>query len=132
MGEPLPPFDQAASPADVPRLAQADRQGGGSDAGYSPFVPLLLVTFVAVVWAAFQCYQLVNEKDALATVFGNQIRQHENATKLRTSLDTIARETKLLAEQGNGGAKLIVDELARRGVSISTTPPPSAAGKDAK
>ena len=86
----------------------------------------------AVVWPVFQCYQLVNEKDALATVYGNQVRQHENATKLRTSLDTIARETKLLAEQGNAGAKLIVDELARRGVSISTTPPPGATNKDAK
>ena len=51
------------------------------------FLPLLLVVLGVVAWPAFQCYQLVNEKQALTTVFGNQTRSFEEATKLRTSLD---------------------------------------------
>lgn len=89
------------------------------DARYSPFLPLLLLVVAAVAWPAFQCYQLASEKEVLAKLYGNQNRQYEDATKLRNSLDTLARETALLADRGNPGAKLIVGELARRGISIN-------------
>jgi len=95
--------------------------------GHSAFLPLLLVVVAVVAWSAFQCYQLVNEKQGLATVFGNQSRQFEDAGKLRTSLDALARETALLADKGNPGAKLIIGELARRGVTINPNPPPAPA-----
>jgi len=100
--------------------------------GYSPFLPLLLLVIAAVAWPAFQCYQLVNEKQGLATVHGNQTRQFEDAGKLRTSLDTLARETAILADKGNPGAKLIIGELARRGVTINPNAPPATADKAPK
>ncbi|MEO8304098.1 MAG: hypothetical protein ABI724_08255 [Betaproteobacteria bacterium] len=101
------------------------------DAGYSPFLPLLLLVISAVAWPAFQCYQLVSEKEVLSKLFGNQTRQFEDATKLRNSLDTLARETALLADKGNPGAKLIVGELARRGISINPGAPVGAPDKAA-
>ena len=100
--------------------------------GYSPFLPLLLLVIAAVAWPAFQCYQLVNERQALATVSGNQTRQFEDAGKLRTSLDTLARETAILADKGNPGAKLIIGELAKRGVTINPNAAPATADKAAK
>ena len=100
--------------------------------GYSPFLPLLLLVVAAAAWPAFQCYQLVIEKQALATVSGNQTRQFEDAGKLRTSLDSLARETALLAEKGNPGAKLIIGELARRGVTINPNATPPTADKTVK
>jgi hypothetical protein len=93
---------------------------------------VLLLVITAVAWPAFQCYQLVNEKQALSTVFGNQNRQFDEATKLRNSLDTLARETAMLADRGNPGAKLIVGELARRGVTINPNAPVTAPDKAAK
>ena len=92
---------------------------------YSPFLPLLLLVLAGVAWPTFQCYQLINEKQALATVHTNQNKPFEDSGKLRNSLDAIARDTALLASKGNPSAKLIVDELARRGVTInpSATPP---------
>jgi hypothetical protein len=51
---------------------------------------------------------------------------------LRTSLDSLARETALLAEKGNPGAKLIVGELARRGVTINPNATPPTADKTVK
>jgi hypothetical protein len=105
---------------------------GRREFGYSPFLPVLLLVLVAVAWPAFQCYQLVNEKQALATVMFNQNRQFEDAGKLRGSLDALARETALLADKGNPGAKLIVGELARRGVTINPNATPAAPDKAAK
>jgi len=100
--------------------------------GYSPFLPLLLLVVAGVAWAAFQCYQLVNEKQGLATVHGNQTRQYEDAGKMRSTLDSIARETAALADKGNPGAKLIIGELAKRGVTINPNAPPPSADKPAK
>jgi hypothetical protein len=108
------------------------RERSRREFGYSPFLPLLLVVIAGVAWPAFQCYQLINEKQALTTVFGNQIRQFEEATKLRGGLDSLARETALLADKGNPGAKMIVTELARRGVTINPAAPPPGADKASK
>ena len=69
--------------------------------------------------------QLLRERDALDTARTNQERLMENSKKLRDQLDGIARETQLLANKGNAGAKLIVDELKKRGITISTEPPPA-------
>ena len=100
---------------------------GRREFGYSPFLPLLLLVLGGVAWSAFQCYQLVNEKQGLATLHNNQTRQYEEASKLRTTLDSLARETAILADKGNPGAKLIITELAKRGVTINPNAPPTAA-----
>ena len=100
--------------------------------GYSPFFPLLLLVLAAVVWPAFQCYQLVAEKQGLATVYTNQTQPYENAAKLRASLENLARETAILADKGNAGAKMIVGELAKRGVTINPNPPAATTDKAAK
>jgi len=105
---------------------------GRREFGWSPFLPVLLLAIAVVAWPAFQCYQLVIERQALATVLVNQSRQFEDAGKLRNSLDALARETALLADRGNPGAKLIVGELARRGVTINPNATPATPEKAAK
>jgi hypothetical protein len=105
---------------------------GRREFGYSPFLPLLLLVIAVAAWPVFQCYQLINEKQGLATVYANQARQFEEAGKLRASLDSLARETAILADKGNPGAKLIVGELAKRGVTINPNAAPATADKAAK
>jgi hypothetical protein len=109
------------------RLADPGRR----EFGHSPFLPLLLVVVGAVAWSAFQCYQLANERQGLAIVHTNQTRQYEDAGKLRTTLDSLARETAALADKGNPGAKLIISELAKRGVTINPNAPPASPGTPA-
>jgi len=94
--------------------------------GYSPFLPLLLLVVGGLGWSVFQCYQLVNEKQGLALVQNTQTRQYEDASKLRTTLDSLARETAILADKGNPGAKLIIGELAKRGITINPNAAPAA------
>jgi hypothetical protein len=115
---------EAPAPAlGVPPPAVSSYELGGArghnERVYGPFVPILLVVLGGVAWAAFQCYELVNEQQSLATFYSNQNRAFEDSGKLRNALEGITRETALLASQGNPGAKLIVDELARRGVTIT-------------
>jgi hypothetical protein len=95
-------------------------------AGTSVFIPLVILTLVTVGWAAFQMTQLMRERDALAVARANQERPMENAKKLRDGLDSLAKQTQLLATKGNAGAKIIVDELKKRGITINpeSTPEP--------
>ena len=91
----------------------------------SVFVPLVILALAVAGWAAFQMTQLLRERDSLDAARTNQERPMENSKKLRDQLDGIARETQLLANKGNAGAKLIVDELKKRGITISTEAPPA-------
>jgi len=55
-----------------------------------------------------------------------QEKSVQDSKKLRDALDTVARETAQLADGGNQNAKLIVDELRKRGVTINLNPVPSS------
>lgn len=89
------------------------------------FVPLGLLTAAVVAWMGFQTYQLTSERRQLSALRLSQDPLIENATKLRASLDAVASGTSKLASDGNARARLIVDELRRRGVTIN----PDGAGK---
>ena len=54
------------------------------------------------------------------------LHQLQESKKLRDSLDAIARGTAQLADAGNGNARLVVDELKKRGVTINQNPPASS------
>ena len=93
----------------------------------SPWLAVTFVTLAVVAWFAFQTYQLVRERSSLQSVKAAQDPTIEQAQKLRAQLDAISRKTLELAQQGNSGAALIVEELARRGVTINPNPPTSPA-----
>jgi hypothetical protein len=99
-------------------------ESAGTSALRTPFVPLLLVSLGFLAWTGFQTGIFFTERETLSTVRTNQEPQVQAATKLRQALDGIARDTAKLAEGGNAGAKLIVDELRKRGVTINPAAPP--------
>ena len=92
----------------------------------SPFVPILILALSFAGWACFQTMQLVQEKENLATLHASQEKQMEDSKKLRESLDNLAKTTLVLANRGNPNARLVVDELRRRGVTINPDTPPAA------
>ena len=91
--------------------------------GRSLFLPALLFALAFVGWLAFQTVQLVGERQGLATARASLDPMELNATKLRTALDALATATAKLATDGNANARVIVDELRKRGVTIN---PPGA------
>jgi hypothetical protein len=95
--------------------------------GYSPFVPLLLFAIALVLWFAFQTLQLARERQQLGALSAGQDAQVDAAAKLRTSLDAMASATAKLADGGNVNAKLLVDELRKRGITINPNAPAAPA-----
>lgn len=93
----------------------------------SPFIPILILTLAFVGWSGFQTTQLVQEKGALATLKVTQDKQTEDSKKLRESLENLAKGTLALSNRGNPNARLIVDELRRRGITINPETPPAPA-----
>ena len=95
---------------------------------YSPFVPLLLVGCAVLGWMGFQTEQLMSEHSNLDKVRASQAQPLEQSRKVREALDSVAANTQRLADSGNASAKLVVDELKKRGITINpnapSTPPP--------
>ncbi len=88
-------------------------------AGSSPFVPMLIFLLGMVAWSGFQLHQLSVEFDALGAARGSQEPQLQQAQRVRKALESVANETRKLADAGNANAKTVVDELRKRGVTIN-------------
>ena len=97
-----------------------------SPAERSPFVPMLLGAAALAAWFAFQTQQLMRERSQLTALHAAQDAQVEAATKLRASLDAMAAATAKLADGGNVNARLLVEELRKRGITINPNAAPTA------
>jgi hypothetical protein len=86
-------------------------------------VPVCLVVVAFALWTGFQTTQLLREHGTLQAIRASQETAVQEAAKLRTQLDAIARGTQELANQGNQNAKTIVAELQKRGITITVPPP---------
>lgn len=82
-----------------------------------------LVVVAFALWTGFQTTQLLREHGTLQAIRASQETAVQEAAKLRTQLDSIARGTQELANQGNQNAKTIVAELQKRGITINVPPP---------
>jgi uncharacterized membrane protein len=105
--------------ADSGAVSGAQRGGSAHRGGNSIFLPALILLLALVGWFSFQAFQLFEERSALQESRFAQEQSVLTATKLRGSLDAMARETARLAQQGNPNARLLVEELRKRGVTIN-------------
>jgi hypothetical protein len=100
---------------------------------WSLFAPLAVGLLTMLIWAGFQTVQLVNERGKLKQVYANQDTPLQTAQKIRTQMDTIAASTLKLADQGNANAKVIIQALAKRGITVDpnakTPAPPTKDGE---
>ncbi|MBC7732867.1 MAG: hypothetical protein H7306_13355 [Bacteriovorax sp.] len=117
--------NQAAGPAAL--AASTAPAAAQAQAGVSFFLPTLLLALAFVAWLAFQAMHQVSERQQLIQAQAHLEPQEQAATKLRASLDALAMATAGLAAQGNPNARVIVEELRKRGVTIN----PGAAAKPA-
>ena len=85
---------------------------------FNPFVPMLLIALSLLSWLAFQGVQLGLEQRQLQLAQAKLDSQHEAATKLRSALDALATATAKLAADGNANARIVVEELRKRGITI--------------
>jgi len=108
-------------------VIHAPNYGPAVNQSRSPFLPCTLLATAFVVWLAFQTWNLVGERSQLSLAYASQEPSTEQARKLRAALDTLAVTTQRLAGEGSVSARTVVDELAKRGVTINPTGAASAA-----
>ena len=85
----------------------------------SGFVPTLLLALAFVAWLGFQATQQWMERQQLTLAQATLEPQEQAANKLRASLEAVATSTARLAAAGNVNARVIGEELRKRGVTIN-------------
>lgn len=88
-------------------------------------VAVTLLTFALLIEVGYTTFYLARERGNLQTVRENQQTPLRQAERTRAQFDSIARRTLQLAQQGNAGAAIIAENLARRGITISPGPAPA-------
>lgn len=103
---------------------EPEQESPSPRAAISPWPLLVLLVAAGLVWFGFQSWQLQREYHTLLGIRASSAAPLEQARKRRAQLESIMRRTFELAQKGNPGATLILQELARRGVTINPAPAP--------
>ena len=82
-------------------------------------LPLILVVVALFALMAFETGQAIHDRGALADLRRSQEPTVQEAIKVRQQLETLAGRTAQLATEGDEGAKTVVDQMKRQGVTLS-------------
>jgi predicted negative regulator of RcsB-dependent stress response len=80
-------------------------------------LPLTILLIALVLWFGFQTLQLASERANLNEARAHQEAAMQEAQKLRTQFESLISKLSDLANKGHAGAKLVMDELQKRGVT---------------
>lgn len=125
--------DAPATPSPVaaePASAAAASRPHPAPAPRTAFLPLLLGLLALTASLGHQAWLLDQDRQQLQAAQAGLQPTVEKAGGLRQSLDRLAADTQRLADAGNGNARVLVDELRKRGITINpgtvATPNPAA------
>jgi hypothetical protein len=82
-------------------------------------LPITLVVVSLFVLMAFEIGQTIHDRGGLADLRRSQEPTVQEAIKLRQQLELLAGKTAKLAAEGNEGAKTVVDQMKRQGVTLN-------------
>lgn len=86
------------------------------------WLPVAIVVFAFFVLMAFETGYAIHDRGTLADQRRAQEPSVQEAIRLRQQLETIADKTVRLAGEGDEGAKSVIEQMKRQGVTL--TPPP--------
>ena len=95
---------------------------GGGPGGPAPggwWLPVVIVAASFFVLMAFETGYAIHDRDALAEQQRLQEPAVQDAMKLRQKIEALAGKTAQLAADGDEGAKAIVDQMKRQGITMS-------------
>ena len=95
---------------DVPEPAPAEKPASN--------LPLIIILLSLIIWFGFQTLQLARERTNLTFIKANQEIAIQESQKVQTQFQAVLAKLSELANQGHAGAKLIVDQLQRQGLSF--------------
>jgi hypothetical protein len=79
-------------------------------------LPLIVLLAALTVYFAFQTWQVAVERTNLGLVKANQEAAIQEAQRVQTQFKTLVTKTGQLAAQGHAGAKMVMEELQKRGL----------------
>jgi hypothetical protein len=83
------------------------------------WLPVVIVAVSFFVLMAFETGYAIHDRDALAEQHRLQETAVQEAVKLRQTLEGLAGKTAQLAADGDEGAKAVVDQMKRQGITLS-------------
>ena len=104
----------------VEREEASERSAVTQPVSNQPFI----ITLVALmIYFAFQTLQLAIERNNLGVVKANQDAAIQEAQKVQTQFKTLVSKTGELAAQGHAGARMVMEELQKRGLGAAPEAP---------
>jgi len=88
------------------------RQGGLN-------LPVIITLAALIIWFGFQTLQLFRERANLSFVKSNQDSAIQESEKIRLQFQTVMTKTSELASKGHPGARLVMEELQKRGFGVA-------------
>jgi hypothetical protein len=79
-------------------------------------LPLIILLAALTVYFVFQTWQVAVERTNLGLVKANQDAAIQEAQRVQTQFKTLVTKTGQLAAQGHAGAKMVMEELQKRGL----------------
>lgn len=79
-------------------------------------LPLIILLAALTVYFLFQTWQVAVERTNLGMVKANQDAAIQEAQRVQTQFKTLVTKTGQLAAQGHAGAKMVMEELQKRGL----------------
>ena len=102
-------------------------------------LPFIITVVALTIYFAFHTLQLSIERNNLGLVKANQDAAMQEAQKVQAQFKTLVTKTGELAGQGHAGAKMVMEELQKRGLGAApeaimpeTKAPPKSQTKPAK
>jgi len=80
-------------------------------------LPFILTLAALLIYFGFQTVQLLGERSNMILVKSNQDAAIQEAQKVQAQFKNLVDKTSELADQGHAGAKMVMEELLKRGVS---------------
>jgi hypothetical protein len=81
--------------------------------------PFIITLVALMIYFAFQTLQLAVERNNLGLVKANQNAAIQEAQKVQAQFKTLVTKTGELAAQGHAGAKMVMEELQKRGLGAA-------------
>jgi hypothetical protein len=86
-------------------------------------LPLIITLAALTLYFGFQTLQSAGERSNLTAVKINQDAAIQEAQKVQTQFKTLVTRTGQLADQGHAGAKMVMEELQKRGIGFAPEAP---------
>lgn len=89
----------------------------------------LLSLLALLVWHGFQTVHFLRDRSSISLAKQSQDAALQGSQKIQSQFQTLMTKTAELAAKGHPGAKMVVDELQKRGVALAPGPEPKSANK---